>query len=162
MAGQLSDRLDRRLAEHLVVGLDTSIWIYHLEAHPRYLPLTTHILSKIEARELRGVISTVVVLELTVRPFRLERPEIARQYEALLVNFPNLEMVDINRDVARHAAQLRGVFGLGALDALQVASAQMAGATAFITNDVALGRLSEVIDIVLLNDFLDHRWTNGR
>ena len=33
--------LRERLCEHARVGLDTSIFIYHLEAHPRYLPLTT-------------------------------------------------------------------------------------------------------------------------
>ena len=29
--------VSERLAEHNRVGLDTSIFIYHLEAHPRYL-----------------------------------------------------------------------------------------------------------------------------
>ena len=38
-------RLSERLAGHVAVGLDTSVFIYHLEAHPRYLPLTQEVLA---------------------------------------------------------------------------------------------------------------------
>jgi hypothetical protein len=34
-------------------------------------------------------------------------PEIAVKYEALIVNFPNLTLANIDRDVARRAAQLK-------------------------------------------------------
>jgi hypothetical protein len=32
------ERLGERLTQHAVIGLDTSIFIYHLQAHPRYKP----------------------------------------------------------------------------------------------------------------------------
>lgn len=34
------DTLGERLEAHTVVGLDTSIFIYHLEDHPLYRPFT--------------------------------------------------------------------------------------------------------------------------
>lgn len=157
MASQSGERLDRRLASHASVGLDTSIWVYHLEAHPRFLPLTTRLLSQIESGQRTGVISVAVLLELTVRPFQMQRPEVAQQYEALLAHFPNLDIVDIDRDITRQAAQLRGAFGVGAMDALQLATALKAGATAFATNDLALSRLSSMIDVIVLDDVLDDR-----
>ena len=42
-------RLSERLGSISVVGLDTAIFIYHFEKHPRYFPLTQEIFSGIEA-----------------------------------------------------------------------------------------------------------------
>jgi len=144
----------RRLARHSVVGLDTSIFIYHLEAHPRYLPLTRELLASIQAGDQRAVTSTVTIMELTVRPWQVGRPAVAREYEALLAHFPNLALADVTRDVARQAAQLRARFRLRPADALQVATAVVHGATAFVTNDRRLEQLAPDLDMVLLDDLL--------
>ena len=37
--------LQQRLAPHQLIGMDTSVFIYHLEANPQYLPLTQQILA---------------------------------------------------------------------------------------------------------------------
>lgn len=148
-------RINERLAPYAAIGLDTSIFIYHFEAHPRYLPLTTPILQWVRRGESRGIISAVTLMELTVLPWRLERSDIARQYETLLLNFPNLYLVDVDRHVARRAAQLRAAFNLRPADALQPATALIGGATALVTNDRRLTRLAGVLDIILLDDFVD-------
>ena len=44
--------LRERLAGHAVIGLDTAILIYHLEAHPQYQPLTQGLLAGIQAGRL--------------------------------------------------------------------------------------------------------------
>ena len=93
----------RRLDGHAVVGLDTGIFIYHLEAHPRYLPLTRELLAGVRAGRQAAVTSAVTVMELTVRPWQVGRPAVAREYEALLVNFPNLTLANVTRAVARRA-----------------------------------------------------------
>ncbi|MGQ9804263.1 MAG: type II toxin-antitoxin system VapC family toxin [Anaerolineae bacterium] len=141
-----------RLAGHPVLGLDTSVFIYHLEAHPRYLPLTMILLAGVQAGQWRAVTSTVTLMELTVRPWQLGRAAVAREYEALLVHFPHLTVADVTRDVARRAAQLRAIYSLRPADALQVATALVHGATVFVTNDRSLARLSPVLDVVLLDD----------
>ena len=38
-----------RLTAHTTVGLDTSVFIYQLEAHPDYLPLTQTLFTGIQA-----------------------------------------------------------------------------------------------------------------
>jgi predicted nucleic acid-binding protein len=63
--------------------------------------------------------------------------------------FPNLDVVDITRDVARRAAQLRAGYRLRPADALQVAAALLHGATAFVTNDRQLARVDALTVIVL-------------
>jgi predicted nucleic acid-binding protein len=80
-------------------------------------------------------------------------PSMAREYEALLVHFPNLMLVGVNRDVARRAAQLRALYNVRPADAPQVAATLLQGATAFVTNDRKLARLSQEIDIIVLDDF---------
>jgi predicted nucleic acid-binding protein len=143
----------RRLDGHAVVGLDTGIFIYHLEAHPRYQPLTQELLARVQAGRQTAVTSTVTVMELTVRPWQVGRPAVAREYEALLVHFPNLTLADVTRDVARRAAQLRARYRVRPADALQAATALVHGATAFVTNDRQLVRLEPVLDVILLEDF---------
>ena len=141
-----------RLEGHDVVGLDTNVFIYHLEAHPRYLPLTQELLDGFQQGQRTAVTSTVTVMELTVRPWRVGRPAVAREYEALLVHFPNLILADVTREVARHAAQLRAGYRVRPADALQAATALVYGATAFVTNDRRLTRLENVLDVIVLED----------
>ncbi len=142
-----------RLAAHTIIGLDTSVFIYHLEAHPAYLPLTQELLAGVEAGRWTAVTSTVTIMELTVRPWQVGRPAVARAYEVLLVHFPHLTVADVTRDVARRAAQLRARYRIRPADAIQVATALVHEARAFVTNDRQLTRLSPVLDVVMLDDF---------
>jgi predicted nucleic acid-binding protein len=145
--------IEQQLADHDIIGLDTSVFIYHLEAHPRYLPVTTQLLNGVYAGHRQAVISTAALMELTVHPWRSNRSDVARQYEALLVNFPHLRLVDVTRDVARQAAQLRAGFNLRPADALQVATALVCQATAVITNDKQLSCVEPLLAVMLLDDF---------
>jgi predicted nucleic acid-binding protein len=147
------ERLRERLGGHAIIGLDTCIFIYHLEIHPRYQMLTQELLAGVQAGRQTAITSTVTVMELTVRPWQVGRPAVAREYEALLVHFPHLTLADVTRDVARRAAQLRARYRLRPADALQVATALVHGATAFVTNDRQLTRLAPVLDIITLDDF---------
>ena len=148
------ERLGERLALHAILGLDTSVFIYHLGAHPRYQPLTKVTLDGIQAGPQTAVTSTVTIMELTVRPWQVDRPAVAREYETLLVHFPNLMLADVTRDVARRAAQLRARYRVRPADALQVATALVHEATGFVTNDRDLTRLSPELDVIALHDFV--------
>jgi predicted nucleic acid-binding protein len=147
-------RLGGRLAAHARIGLDTAVFVYHLEAHPIYSPLTQEVLAGVESGRWTAVTSTVTIMELTVRPWQLDRPAVARAYEALLVHFPHLSLIDVTRDVARRAAQLRARYRIRPADALQVSTALVHGAMAFVTNDRALARLAPMLDVVLLDDLV--------
>ena len=149
------DEFSKRLAKAKVIGLDTSIFIYFLENNERYGPLAQVTINGIEKGKWQGVTSTITLMEITVRPWKLGRESAAREYEALLVHFPNLSIVDIDRNVARTAAQLRAKYNVAPPDALQVAVSLSFGAKAFLTNDKRLSRLQELIDVLVLDDFLE-------
>jgi len=149
------DEFSKRLAKAKVIGLDTSIFIYFLEDNERYGPLAQITINGIEKGKWQGVISTITLMEITVRPWQLGRESAAREYEAILVHFPNLSIVDVDRNVARAAAQLRAKYNVSPPDALQVAASLSFGAKAFLTNDRRLSRLQELIDVLVLDDFLE-------
>ena len=113
------DEFSKRLAKAKVIGLDTSVFVYFLEDNKNYAPFAQITLKGIENGKWQGVTSTITLMEITVRPWQLENESAAREYEAVLVHFPNLTIVDVDRDVARTAAQLRAKYKVSPPDALQ-------------------------------------------
>ena len=53
------------------------------------------------------------------------------------------------RDIARHAALLRASYNLSLTDAFQISAALAFGCSAFLTNDVALKRVTELRVLVI-------------
>ena len=151
------DALSKRLARAKVIGLDTPLFIYLLENETRYSELARITITGIEKGRWQGITSTITLMELTVRPWQLGLEAVAREYEALLVHFPNLSIVDVDRTVARAAAQLRAKYNIPPPDALQVAASLSFGAKAFLTNDKRLVKLQDLIDIIVLDDFVEEQ-----
>jgi predicted nucleic acid-binding protein len=149
------DEFSKRLSKAKVIGLDTSVFIYFLENNPKYGPLARITINGIENGKWEGVTSTITLMEITVRPWQTGQESIAREYEAVLVHFPNLSVVDVDRDVARAAAQLRAKYNVAPPDALQVAVSLNYGAKAFLTNDRRLSRLQDLIDVLVMDDFVE-------
>jgi predicted nucleic acid-binding protein len=148
------ERLVQRLNKLGTVGIDTPIFIYHLEANERYLNISQKCLSSLENGRWHGITSTISLMEINVHPWRVGREDVARKYETLLMNFPNLEIVNIDRDVARIAAQLRARFEVRPPDALQVAASLVMGAHGFLTNDHRLSVLGPITEILVLDDYI--------
>jgi predicted nucleic acid-binding protein len=146
--------LTEKLTGAGIVGLDTSIFIYHLEANPTYAPLTKTAFENMEEGTFEGVTSAITLMELTVLPWRMGHENVAREYEAVLANYPNLYIVDVDRDVARLAAKLRADYNVSPADALQVAASLQADAKTFLTNDKQLIGLQAIIEILILDDFV--------
>jgi predicted nucleic acid-binding protein len=148
------ERLSQKLTKLGSVGIDTPIFIYHLEANEKYAVLTQKIFSSMENGKWQGITSSITLMEINVHPWRVGREDIARKYEALLINFPNLEIISIDRDVARIASQIRARFDIRPPDALQVAASLVAGARGFLTNDRRLSNLQSLMEIIVLDDYV--------
>jgi predicted nucleic acid-binding protein len=147
-------RLGESLADGWIIGLDTTIFIYHFEANPAYLPLTSELLQGVESGKWSAVTSIITLMEINVRPLQLGRLEVARRYEALLVNFPHLTIMELNREIARQAAQLRAEHRLRPADAFQAAACLAGGCKALLTNDRDFQRLESIFEILILDDFI--------
>lgn len=148
-------RTQQTVSEGKSHRLRYALFIYFLENHEHYGELAQITIRGIEKGKWQAVTSTITLMEITVRPWQLGLESAAREYEAVLVHFPNLSVVDIDRNVARAAAQLRAKYNISPPDALQVAASLSFGAKAFLTNDKHLSKLQGLIDILVLEDFLE-------
>jgi predicted nucleic acid-binding protein len=126
------------------IGIDTPVFIYHIEQSSSRASAAASILRAVEAGRFEGITSVVTVLEISVKPLRLGRPEAADAYEALLGDIPHLTIVDLDARAARTGAELRATYGLRTPDALQIAACLAHGAEAFVTNDRRLRRVTEI------------------
>lgn len=146
-------RLHDFLRKHPVIGLDTSLFIYHFEDDPRYAPLTEVIFTALEKGTNKGITSYMTLMEILTKPKAEGLLEAVRDYEYYLTTFPNLALVELGLEVARKASDLRAIHRIKAPDAIQIATALFYGATAFLTNDRIFERVKE-IDILILDKLL--------
>ena len=140
-------------AERERIGLDTNVFIYFLEYHPRYGAWFASLFDRIERGQNSAVTSTVTLLELLVQPYRDQKEELAQKIFALASTYPKLEWVSVTMNIADRAAELRARYRLSTPDAIQLATAIGHNATRFYGNDRGLRRVKE-IECVLVDDLI--------
>ncbi|HZL66356.1 MAG TPA: PIN domain-containing protein [Candidatus Limnocylindrales bacterium] len=143
------ERLRAFLGRHRRIALDTSIFIYQLEASPRYLALTDHIFSWLERPRSTAVTSTITMTELLVQPYRDSDEQRVDEFYGLLSTYPNLDWLAPNLEIADLAALIRAIHRLRTPDALQAATAVQAEATGLITNDPVFERVKDFETLIL-------------
>jgi predicted nucleic acid-binding protein len=146
-------RLQDFLKNHPLIGLDSSIFIYHLEDHPRYSPLTEIIFNALEKGANKGITSYLTLMEILAKPKAEGLLHVVRDYEYYLTTFPNLTFYEMGLEVARKASDLRAEERIKAPGAIQLATAMLYGVTGFLTNDKVFERVKG-IDILLLDKLL--------
>ncbi len=143
------ERLSLILRRHRRISLDTSIFIYQLEANARYVALTDSVFSWIEKAGHEAVTSTITMTELLVPSYRDKDENRVDTFYGLLSTYPNLRWIAPDLEVADLAAKMRAQYGLRTPDALQAATAIRENATGFITNDPVFARIEEIEAVVL-------------
>jgi predicted nucleic acid-binding protein len=120
------------------IGLDTAVFIYYIEEHPRFLPLVEPVFEGIGRGRWEAVTSGVTLLETLVVPYRTGDQELADHYELVLTHSRGLRLLELDRSLLRAAARLRATTGVKTPDALQLAAALAMRCTAYLTNDRAV------------------------
>jgi predicted nucleic acid-binding protein len=141
------------LRRHERIGVDTPIFIYHLEGTTHLAGLAEVALNELAGGAFTGVTSVLTLMEIAVKPLQMRRPDVAEEYEVLLANYPNLVIAALDLPTARRAAELRAEYRLRPADALQVAACLEQGATAFLSNDRELRRITD-LQVWMLEDFV--------
>ena len=136
------------IANYHLVGVDTNAFIYAYQEHPQYLSVVRPIFARLDADpDFRVVTSTITLIEVITQPMRLNRQDLVDTYTNALLRSPNVHTYPVDFVIARRAAELRAQFNLRTPDAIQIATALVAQADAFITNDE---RFKGVQDIPIL------------
>lgn len=126
------------------VALDSAIFIYLMEQHPRYLPLLRPVFERIDRGELLAVTSSLTLLETLIVPYRNGDRELARRYEDILTNGRGLTLLPTDLPLVRLAAEIRAATSVRTPDALQLAAALTGECTVFLTNDRRLPPLRSI------------------
>jgi predicted nucleic acid-binding protein len=147
------ERLRAFLRRHRRIALDTSVFIYQLEANPKYVALADSVFSWLERAGHQGVTSTITMAELLVPSYRENDEHRVDEFYGLLSTYPNLEWIAPSLEIADIAARIRAVHRLRTPDALQAATAVGVHATALITNDPIFERIGD-FETAVLDKFL--------
>jgi len=142
-------KLSERLQSVTRLFLDTAPVIYFVEQNPRYVEQTRVVFNLVDDGTLLAVTSPVTLAECLTLPYRLQRPDAAHAFVELLAADENVRFVPIDEQVADKAAELRARYGLALPDSFQIAVAILSDCDAFLTNDLALKRVTEINAIVL-------------
>jgi len=143
------ERLRAFLRRHQRIALDTSIFIYQLEANSKYLAYTDPVFSWLERSGSKAITSTITMTELLVLPYRDVDERRANDFYGLLSTYPNLDWIAPNLEIAELAARIRALHHLQTPDALQAATAAHSQATGLITNDAIFERVEGFQTLVL-------------
>jgi predicted nucleic acid-binding protein len=145
--------LERDLAAHITIGVDTTPFIYLWERHPQYFPLAETLFQHLKKSQVQGITSIITLIEACVHPRRQGRLDLVHAYERALLHSQHVRTLPVDAALARRAVILRAQYGIHVPDALQIAAAIEAGATLFVTNDRRLAKVQD-LDVLLLDDYV--------
>lgn len=146
-------RLESFLRRHERIAIDTSVFIYQLEAAPRYAALSDLAFSWLEQHGSYGITSTISMTELLVQPYRVSDEQRVDEFYATLSRYPNLHWIAPNLEIADLAARIRAEHRLKTPDALQAATAIFGQAAGMLTNDPIFRRVN-AFETAVLDEFL--------
>jgi len=117
------------------LALDSAIFIYFIEQHPRYVSVLRPLFKKIDHGDVLAVTSALTLLETLVVPYRAGDRDLAARYETILTRGQGLTLAPIDQPILRLAAEIRAATSVRTADALQLATALATKCRAFLTND---------------------------
>jgi predicted nucleic acid-binding protein len=121
--------------EHQIVSCDTAPIIYYIETNPAYIKRVDPFFNALDQGKFQLVTSTITLLEVLIHTLRQGNTALAQQYEQLLHNTRNVQIVAVSSIIAQTAARIRATYNLRTPDAIQIATAIEQGSTFLVTND---------------------------
>lgn len=136
------------------VAFDTNALIYLFEGREPYAAMVAEAMDRIELGEAVGVLSTIIELELLVRPLREQNLSFVVRLDLFLRNERNIVLRPVDRPVARAAAAIRARTNLKVPDAILAATAAVERCDAIIGNDAEVARRSTEVPYLQLSSFV--------
>ena len=129
------------------VFVDTAPFIYFIEKdsnNPQYHEKVKMFFKDGYDNDKNFVSSVITMEEYFVYPYRNKEYSFIDMFDRL-VKTTNMEIIEISREIAKKAAQIRAEYkGFKAMDALQLAAACLSGCELFLTNDKQLRQFKEI------------------
>ena len=107
----------------------------------------------VERGDIQVVKSTLTLTEVLVHPCKYGNRRLAEGYAHILLNSRNLKTLSVSPKIAMEAAQIRANYGLKTPDSIQLATARVGNATAFLSNDDGVDPI-QGLELILLDRLL--------
>ncbi|MCI9107025.1 MAG: PIN domain-containing protein [Lachnospiraceae bacterium] len=129
------------------VFVDTAPFIYFIEKdsnNPQYYERVKKFFENGYNKDKKFVSSVITIEEYFVFPYRNKEYAYIDMFYRL-IEITNMEIIEINQEIAKKAAQIRAEYkGFKAMDALQLSIASMSKCDLFLTNDKQLKQFREI------------------
>ena len=129
------------------VFVDTAPFIYFIEKdsnNPQYYERVKKFFENVYNKDKKFVSSVITIEEYFVFPYRNKEYAYIDMFYRL-IEITNMEIIEINQEIAKKAAQIRAEYkGFKAMDALQLSIASMSKCDLFLTNDKQLKQFREI------------------
>jgi predicted nucleic acid-binding protein len=136
---------------HRRIGLDSNLLIYVLEAVEPWAAPARALIRALEDGKAAGYLSAIALAEVLTGPARRDDLAAVERYNDEIRSIRGLRVAAISPDIAPDISIIRGVRRLRLPDAIHLATARAAGATAFVTNDRSI-RGSTRLEVVYLDE----------
>lgn len=136
------------------IYIDTAPFIYYIEGNKKYQPFLEELFELNNSGKISFSTSVLTLLELLIVPLRNKRMDLVEKYESIFTNSDTLELLDIDLNISKLAAEYRANYNFKTPDAIQLAAAEFCQADFFLTNDKQLKQSS--IKTVVLDDALNN------
>jgi predicted nucleic acid-binding protein len=145
--------VDELCERHRRVAFDANVFVYLFESTGQLAAAAVAVVNAVSARRLTGVVSSVALAEVILRPVRIGDDTMGERYADAMRSIENLDVVPVTFEIATEAGFVRGRTSLTLADAVHVATARVAGATAFVTNDRRLRSIPQ-LEVVQLAELV--------
>ena len=135
------------MADFRRVFVDTAPIIYFLEKkQPLFIEniKSTDFFEEAAFSKIQLVTSAVTIEEYLVYPYKRNRSDLILNFEEFILEM-KFEIIDINRETAKKAADIRGKYAaFKALDSFQLSAAMISSCDLFLTNDMQLKQFDKI------------------
>lgn len=133
------------------VYVETTALIYRVERVEPYATLLDPVWEEFESGRRTLQVSSLSLLESTVKPFREKNTELVETYVRLLLNTKNMNCAPMTPELLLQAAEIRARDRLKTPDAIHAATALDASCALFVSNDPVFRRVAG-LNVAILSD----------
>ena len=137
------------------VYCDSVIFSFHFHRHPTFSLLTSQLFELLDRKKITVITSCLSYMEILSLKDLENAPEKRLLIREFFLSQTNLQMNQVDASLVEKAAYVRRTAGLKAVDALQLATAELSLAKVFLTNDKDFRRISpKQFPIIFLDDYV--------
>ncbi|MGH2493350.1 MAG: type II toxin-antitoxin system VapC family toxin [Ktedonobacteraceae bacterium] len=136
------------------IYLDTNCFIYSVERIDPYRAVLDILWQAVSGGQLLVVTSELTLLEVLVKPLKMDDVTTATIFRIVLRHSPDVRMSPISQAVLEESARLRATLGLKTPDAIHAATAVLDDCALFLTNDPAFRRVPD-LNVVVLSEVVE-------